>query len=83
MNDWVDVLYSDFVKVENEVNGYGLVTFLVWHEVNGYFQVTEEIDVDGVEDVVIYYKEELEGTHFDWCRYSEDEWYKMHIHTEC
>ena len=76
--DWIDIFYDRFVKVENEANGYGLVTFLVWHEAYGYFKVTEEIEVDGGDDVVIYYKEELEGTTYDWESKTEDEWYNLH-----
>lgn len=74
MDNSADVLYSDFVKVKNENNGYGLVTFFVWHEAYGYFRVTEEIEADSPEDVATYYKRELDGTPYDWCSKSEDEW---------
>ncbi len=74
MDNSVDIIYSELVKVENEDNGYGLATFLVWHQAYGYFKVTEEIESDNGEDVAKYYKTELEGTHYDWCSKSEDEW---------
>ena len=74
MDNSVDIIYSELVKVENEDNGYGLATFLVWHQAYGYFKVTEKIDVDGVEDVAQYYKTELEGTDYDWLRRTEEEW---------
>ena len=73
MDNSVDIIYSELVKVENEDKGYGLVTFLVWHEVYGYFKVTEEIDVDAA-DVAKYYREELDGTDYDWTYRTEEEW---------
>ena len=69
-----EIIYDKFIKVENEENGYGLVTFLVSHEAYGYFKVTEEIESDGWCNVATYYKNELQGTDFDWSRKSEDEW---------
>ena len=74
-----EIIYYNLIKVENENNGYGLVTFLVSHEYYGEFKVTEEIDVDGVDCVATYYKTDLEGMDYDWSRYTEDEWHKMHI----
>ncbi len=46
MDNSVYIIYSELVKVENEDNGYGLATFLVWHQVYGYFKVTDEIESD-------------------------------------
>ncbi len=77
MDNSVEVLFGKFIKVENEINGYGLITFLVWHEAYGYFKVTEEIEADG-KDVVIYYKEELEGTPYDFLSRAEDEWESLY-----
>ncbi len=74
-----EIIYYNLVKVENENNGYGLVTFLVSHEYYGEFKVTEEIDVDGIICVATYYKTDLQGSSYDWSRYSKEEWHKMHI----
>ncbi len=74
-----EIIYDNLVKVENENNGYGLVTFLVSHEYYGEFKVTEEIEADSPEDVATYYKRELQGMDYDWSRHTEDEWHKMHI----
>ena len=74
-----EIIYYNLIKVENENNGYGLVTFLVSHEYYGEFKVTEEIEADSPEDVATYYKRELQGMDYDWSRHTEDEWHKMHI----
>ena len=44
-----------------------------------FLEESEEIDVDGVDCVATYYKTDLEGMDYDWSRYTEDEWHKMHI----
>ncbi len=72
--DWIDVLYDKLIKVEDSSNGYGLATFLVWHEAYGYFKVTEEIESDNEEDAYTYYKNNLEGTGYDWIKRTEEEW---------
>ena len=74
MDNSAEVLYDNLIKVKNENNGYALVTFFVWHEAYGYFRVTEEIEADSPEDVATYYKRELDGTPYDWCSKTEDEW---------
>ena len=76
---YCEIIYYNLIKVENEDNGYGLVTFIVSHEYYGEFKVTEEIEADSPEDVATYYKRELQGMDYDWSRHTEDEWHKMHI----
>ena len=76
--DWIDVLYDKLIKVENEDKFYGEATFLVWHEAYGFFKVTEEIDSDGFDSVAERYKNDLEGTDYDFCSKSEDEWERRH-----
>jgi len=71
---WDDIIYDLLIKVEDDI----LATFLVWHEAYGYFKVTEEIDVDGIDDVAKYYKEELKNTTYDWSSKSEDEWESLY-----
>jgi hypothetical protein len=71
---WDDIIYDLLIKVEDDI----LATFLVWHEAYGYFKVTEEIDVDGIDDVAKYYKEELKNTTYNWLSKSEDEWESLY-----
>ena len=78
-----EIIYYKLIKIENEDNGYGLVTFHVSHEYYGEFKVTEKIDSDGWCNVATYYKNELQGTDYDWSRYSEDEWKNMQIYPDC
>ncbi len=73
-----EIIYYTLIKVEDENNGYGLVTFLVSHEHYGYFKVTEEIEADSPEDVATYYKRELEGMNYDWSRHTEDKWQSLY-----
>ena len=68
----VEILFSDFLKIE--FNKTAILTFLVYHEIWGYFQVSADFDeIDGFEnvpynniDIATWYTNVIKDTECNW-----------------
>tara|TARA_R110002020_G_scaffold464917_2_gene686010 strand:- start:270 stop:626 length:357 start_codon:yes stop_codon:yes gene_type:complete len=68
----VDIEFSDFLKIE--FNDTAILTFLIYHEIWGYFQVSADYDeLHGFEDVPYnnidlakWYEDDIQGTPCEW-----------------
>ena len=88
--DWIDVTFADFLKIEFQGQN-AILTFLVYHEAWGFFQVSCDWDeLEGYEDVpfnsidiATWYTKDIDGMSCDWDLKEFDENPREGITVEC